>query len=118
MLASGSKVVVLQATIPATRGIVDFEILAIPSTNELAQSFVNLVGLPEGLVEIGIHDGSFVTSREAEAPPEQFDAAHVILCNSHEIEPLEMGLVILLYRLRSRRGAGGDEKGSRQAVPV
>ena len=29
-----------------------------------------------------------------------------------------MGLVILLYRSRSRRGAGGGEKGSRQAVPV
>ena len=28
------------------------------------------------------------------------------------------GLVILLYRWRSRRGAGGGEKGSRQAVPV
>ena len=28
------------------------------------------------------------------------------------------GLVILLYRSRSRRGAGGGEKGSRQAVPV
>ena len=29
-----------------------------------------------------------------------------------------LGLVILLYRSRSRRGAGGGEKGSRQAVPV
>ena len=28
------------------------------------------------------------------------------------------GLVILLYRSRSRRGTGGGEKGSRQAVPV
>ena len=28
------------------------------------------------------------------------------------------GLVILLYRSRSRRGAGGSEKGSRRAVPV
>ena len=28
------------------------------------------------------------------------------------------GLVILLYKLLSRRGAGGGEKGSRQAVPV
>ena len=28
------------------------------------------------------------------------------------------GLVILLYKLLSRTGAGGSEKGSRRAVPV
>ena len=28
------------------------------------------------------------------------------------------GLVTLLYKLLSRRGAGGSEKGSRRAVPV
>ena len=33
--------------------------------------------------------------------------------------PLDwLGLVILLYKLLSRAGAGGSEKGSRRAVPV
>ena len=30
----------------------------------------------------------------------------------------EPGLVILLYKLMSRTGAGGSEKGSRRAMPV
>ena len=36
----------------------------------------------------------------------------------YEIVFESRGLVILLYRSRSRRGTGGGEKGSRQAVPV
>ena len=35
-----------------------------------------------------------------------------------EIRSLGTGLVILLYKLMSRTGAGGSEKGSRRAVPV
>ena len=31
---------------------------------------------------------------------------------------LVLGLVILLYELQSRTGAGGSEKGSRRAMPV
>ena len=31
---------------------------------------------------------------------------------------MSRGLVILLYKLLSRTGAGGSEKGSRRAVPV
>ena len=34
------------------------------------------------------------------------------------IGPLASGLVILLYELQSRTGAGRNEKGSRRAVPV
>ena len=32
--------------------------------------------------------------------------------------PILLGLVILLYELQSRTGAGGSEKGSRRAMPV
>ena len=36
-------------------------------------------------------------------------------CSSHK---KYLGLVILLYKLLSRTGAGGSEKGSRRAMPV
>ena len=37
----------------------------------------------------------------------------------HQALTLQMGgLVILLYKLLSRTGAGGSEKGSRRAMPV
>ena len=34
------------------------------------------------------------------------------------MQRIAAGLVILLYKLLSRTGAGGSEKGSRRAVPV
>ena len=34
------------------------------------------------------------------------------------LSPARTGLVILLYKLLSRTGAGGSEKGSRRAMPV
>ena len=39
-------------------------------------------------------------------------------CHGYRTERHFGGLVILLYKLLSRTGAGGSEKGSRRAMPV
>ena len=43
---------------------------------------------------------------------------HVSKRKKEPLAYLKRGLVILLYKLLRRAGAGGSEKGSRRAVPV